>query len=263
MLFDLRGRGRRRAVQVIYLFLAILMGGGLVLFGVGGATSGGLLDAFSSSNNSPKSTTYTKDINRLQKQLRVTPKNPALWARMASLRLAEGGARGAFDGDKDGLAEFRQADAAWTRYQALNPPKTDLSVARQMINVYGQTGLNEPDKAVGVMDIIIDQTNPPEADLYKQYALLAFTAGQSRKGDLAITKAVALSPPADRKQVKDSLEALKAQVGQAQAQAASQAAGAAGADTSATPAPTTTTVAPATTTPAKTTTAPTSTTKKP
>ena len=34
MLFDLRGR-RRRAVQGTYLMLAVLMGGGLVLFGVG------------------------------------------------------------------------------------------------------------------------------------------------------------------------------------------------------------------------------------
>ena len=46
MLFDLRAGGRRRLVQVVYLFLAILLGGGLVLFGVGGATSGGLFDAF-------------------------------------------------------------------------------------------------------------------------------------------------------------------------------------------------------------------------
>ena len=45
MLFDLRGRGRRRTVQSIYLGLAILMGGGLVLFGIGGTSSGGLLDA--------------------------------------------------------------------------------------------------------------------------------------------------------------------------------------------------------------------------
>jgi hypothetical protein len=45
MLFDLRGRGRRRTVQIIYLSLALLMGGGLVLFGIGGATSGGLVDA--------------------------------------------------------------------------------------------------------------------------------------------------------------------------------------------------------------------------
>ena len=49
MLFDLRGRGRRRTVQVIYLALAILMGGGLVLFGIGGGTNGGLFDAIGGS----------------------------------------------------------------------------------------------------------------------------------------------------------------------------------------------------------------------
>ena len=58
MLFDLRSRGRRRTVQVVYLGLAVLMGGGLVLFGVGAGNGiGGLLNAFtgggSSSGRSP------------------------------------------------------------------------------------------------------------------------------------------------------------------------------------------------------------------
>ena len=52
MLFDLRGRGRRRTVQVIYLSLAILMGGGLVLFGIGGGTNGGLFDAIGGGSGS-------------------------------------------------------------------------------------------------------------------------------------------------------------------------------------------------------------------
>jgi len=47
MLFDLRGRGRRRTVQVVYLGLAVLMFVGLVLFGVGAGNGfGGLLNAF-------------------------------------------------------------------------------------------------------------------------------------------------------------------------------------------------------------------------
>ena len=47
MLFDLRSRGRRRAVRVIYVGLAVLMFGGLVLFGVGAGNGlGGLLNAF-------------------------------------------------------------------------------------------------------------------------------------------------------------------------------------------------------------------------
>ncbi len=226
MLFDLRGRGRRRAVQGIYLFLAILMGGGLVLFGVGGNTNGGLFDAFSSDNkNGSATTSYTKQIDATQKQIDLNPQNAAAWARMASLRLAEGGSNGGFDGDADGRKDFQKASAAWKRYLALKPPKVDQSVARQMINVYGATGLNQPDEAVAVMDLLIDQTEPPSADLYKQYALLAIQAGQTRKGDLAIEKAVSLSPPADRKNVRSALESLKAQAAQA---AAGDAAGAAG-----------------------------------
>ena len=59
MLFDLRGRGRRRTVQVIYLSLALLLGGGLVLFGIGGDVQGGLFDAFSS--DSGRTTTALED----------------------------------------------------------------------------------------------------------------------------------------------------------------------------------------------------------
>ena len=41
MLFDLRGRGRRRLVQVIYIGLAGLIGLGLIGFGIGGGFGGG------------------------------------------------------------------------------------------------------------------------------------------------------------------------------------------------------------------------------
>ena len=53
MLFDLRSRGRRRTVQGVYLVLAILLGGGLVLFGVGAGNGlGGLLNAFTGGGSS-------------------------------------------------------------------------------------------------------------------------------------------------------------------------------------------------------------------
>ena len=52
MLFDLRGAGRRRVVKVVYVTLAFLMGGGLVLFGIGGDVSGGLVDAITERSGS-------------------------------------------------------------------------------------------------------------------------------------------------------------------------------------------------------------------
>ncbi|MEJ7716265.1 MAG: twin-arginine translocase subunit TatC [Thermoleophilaceae bacterium] len=45
MLFDLQGK-RRRVVQGTYLMLAVLMGGGLAIFGIGSDVQGGLADAF-------------------------------------------------------------------------------------------------------------------------------------------------------------------------------------------------------------------------
>src|SRR3954454_13759323 len=87
MLFDLRGRGRRRTVQVIYLSLAILMGGGLVLFGIGGATNGGLIDAIQG-NGSPTSAsdTFQKRVDALEKRAQANPRDSRAWAELADVR---------------------------------------------------------------------------------------------------------------------------------------------------------------------------------
>ena len=78
MLFDLRGR-RRRAVQATYLTLAILMGGGLVLFGIGGDVSGGLFDAFSDrSESGGVAPIVEKRVEANEKRLAAAPENVAL-----------------------------------------------------------------------------------------------------------------------------------------------------------------------------------------
>src|SRR5258707_7628694 len=80
MLFDLQGK-RRRVVQATYLLLAILLGGGLVLFGVGsGSAGGGLFDAITgngSSNGGSVNSTVNNRIKRDEKALVVNPKNTA------------------------------------------------------------------------------------------------------------------------------------------------------------------------------------------
>src|SRR4051794_26872948 len=80
MLFDLQGK-RKRVVQVTYLGLAVLMGAGLVFFGVGsGSISGGLFDAISgkdSSSGGGISSTVKARINRDNKALQLSPKNQA------------------------------------------------------------------------------------------------------------------------------------------------------------------------------------------
>src|SRR3954463_15041160 len=98
MLFDLRARGRRRMIKVIYMFLAVLMGGGLVFFGVGGSTSGGLLDAFKNDAGTSSGTSaYVKQIKRAEKQVQVNPKNVAAWGTLAKLRFQDVTAGGGYD----------------------------------------------------------------------------------------------------------------------------------------------------------------------
>src|SRR3954447_7577339 len=86
MLFDLRGAGRRNTVRVIYLGLAVLMGGGLVLFGVGGNVGGGLLDAVKGNGGSGSGQTFEKRIQNLEKKLKVDPRDAKSWAALAKLQ---------------------------------------------------------------------------------------------------------------------------------------------------------------------------------
>src|SRR2546430_12155264 len=97
MLFDLRGRGRRRTVQTIYVTLAILMGGGLVFFGIGGNTSGGLFDAFKSGGSGGGSGVFSKQAAQAEKTLKGNSHDVAARALLARARLQQAGHGGHYD----------------------------------------------------------------------------------------------------------------------------------------------------------------------
>jgi hypothetical protein len=213
MLFDLRGRGRRRAVQAIYLSLAILMGGGLVLFGVGGATSGGLLDAFkSSSGQTSVDKVFQQRVDSAEKGVRVRPKDPKAWAELTRVRFQQAGSGDGFDQNQavftdKGKAELQGASTAWDKYLTLTE-KPDDTVAALMVQAYSSSGLNQPDQAVAAMEIILDR-RPATAPLYVQLASLAYQAGQTRKAELASKKALSMTPADSREQIKAQLDAAR------------------------------------------------------
>src|SRR3954451_17279460 len=103
MLFDLRGRGRRNTVKIIYVFLAILMGGGLVLFGIGGATSGGLVDAItgSSASGATGEKRFLKQEAAAQKQLTANPSNQAAYIALIRARVHLAGTGDRYDSNTD------------------------------------------------------------------------------------------------------------------------------------------------------------------
>lgn len=231
MLFDLRGRGRRRTVQAIYLSLAILMGGGLVLFGIGSDQSGGLFDAFSGDNAGGSATeSLDKEIEAQLTKTRANPRDPDAWAQLAVARFRRAGVEGQQqDGTYTEAAKRRLAlaAAAWERHLALDPKKPDVRAANLMAQAYSAQGLNQLDEAVRAKQIVTEAERPPSSNLYAQLAALAYQAGDNRTGDLAGTRAVDLAPAADRKQLRSTLAALKQQAatGRAQQQTATPPAG--------------------------------------
>jgi tetratricopeptide (TPR) repeat protein len=220
MLFDLRGRGRRRTVQVIYLSLAILMGGGLVLFGIGGNTSGGLFDAINGGGggggDNNVDAAVQKRVDSFERRVRTNPQDEAAFVSMAKLRFQVANTGENFNQTQQaftaqGLQELRQASSAWERYLALDPKKPDVQTANLMVQAYGQAGLKKYDKAVQALEIVIDQREP-SAGLYANLAVLASGANQTRKSDLAETKAIELAPKAQRKQLKSDIDLAKTQI---------------------------------------------------
>jgi hypothetical protein len=216
MLFDLRGRGRRRTVQVIYLSLAILMGGGLVLFGIGGSVSGGLFDAFREDSGTSSGTeALERTVTSATAATQRNPENAEAWARLVRARFQLAGADGGVDQNTGaftakGKRNLVAVERAWDRYIALEPDPPDDTAASFMVQAFSSVGLNKPEKAVRAMEMVID-VRGENANLYSQLAVLAYQAGQTRKGDLAADKAVELAPAADRKLLRENLESAKTQ----------------------------------------------------
>jgi tetratricopeptide (TPR) repeat protein len=227
MLFDLRSGARRRTVKVVYLGLALLMFVGFVGFSIGSSgLSGGIVDAITGNG-----TTGGGDdaaVDRLTTQVRnadaktkASPSDPAAWAALslARVRLAGVGdnldtATGAYTAE--GRRQLNAAGAAWEKYLALDPPKPDERLARQITQAY--ISLGNTDKAVSAQEVVT-QVDPTQ-QTFQNLAIIAYQAGQTRKGDLAASKAVDLAPADERKELKTNLDSAKSQAALQQLQQA-------------------------------------------
>src|SRR3712207_2245185 len=208
MLFDLRGRGRRRTVQVIYVTLALLLGGGLVLFGIGGDVQGGLFDAFR--ENSGDATGQIEDRrDDAREATEARPRDAGAWATLAE---AEYQLAGVSDGFQEETGTFTgesrerlvAAEQAWGRHLNLAGERPNSNTAAIMRNVFSQQALNKPEKAVRAQEIVIDGLPDPGSGDYAALAVLAYQAGQTRKGDLAAKKAEDEAPTKDEKKDRKS-----------------------------------------------------------
>ena len=215
MLFDLRGSGRRTTVKAVYVTLAILMGGGLVFFGIGGDVNGGLFDAITGTNSGASSDegTFQKRATAAERKAKANPQDPAAWAEVVRARYQLARAGDNVDPNTRqftaaGVAQLKLADAAWQKHLALKPNPPDDSAATIMVRAYTQ-GLNDPVKATAAQEIVAEER--PKSGTYADLAALAYAAGQIGKGDLATKKAIELAEPDARETLKAELKDAKQQ----------------------------------------------------
>ena len=216
MLFDLKGK-RRRVVQVVYASLAVLMGVGLIGWGIGGDVSGGLVDAFTGGGGAGGGgdSLIQRRVDAAQARLKRNPRDARALADLARAEFqlagqdADPNTSVYREGAKDNLA---RAASAWERYLRAGVARPDPSLAAVMVQVYDPAALNRPAKAAEAAEIVAEAR--PTANAYLQLARYATLAKLTRKAELAGQRAVELAPKAQRKTVEAQLAQFKAQAAQ-------------------------------------------------
>lgn len=214
MLFDLRSRGRRRTVQGVYLGLALLMGGGLVLFGVGAGNGiGGLLNAFSGNGSGSNQGQVVSQADKTAlKAVKADPTSPAAWASLVQARWTTAGQGSNYNSTSAsftaaGKEQLAGVTQAWQRYETLTK-SPDADLALLAAEAYGALGNYAGEANAWAAEAA---ASPTQAKGYECLAASAFAAKQTDKAELALAKAVSLVPKAQRALLKTQIQEAKTQ----------------------------------------------------
>jgi tetratricopeptide (TPR) repeat protein len=212
MLFDLRSRGRRRTVQAVYLGLAVLMAGGLVLFGVGtGSGIGGLLNAFTGNGSNQQSSIISQQEKDAVKQTKANPNDPNAWSNLITARYASASGSGYNSSTQTytaaGKKELQGVADAWQHYTQLtkNPSANTAVLAAR---AYAQLG--DYSQSAGAWDAAT-VADPSQVRSFECLAISAYAAKQNRLGDLASAKVASMVPKASRKTLQTQIDTAKTQ----------------------------------------------------
>jgi hypothetical protein len=240
VLFDLRSPKRQVAVKAIYGTLAVLMGGGLIFFGIGSNASGGLADLFGSGGSSDSG--FEDQIDDAEKQVEENPRNQEALLELVTLNLQAGKqqAEGLDENTgypifgSDSEDSFAQAADAWARYLRLKPKHPDDGVALQLADAYFLLAVNgstaadartDLENAAEAQQIAVDE-NPIVGNLNRLATYLYF-AGSFQRADAVAAQLLAKAPANQREALRKQLEGTEKQARAFQKQVEAEAKGAA------------------------------------
>jgi hypothetical protein len=207
MLFDLRGRGRRRTVRIVYSGLALLFLLGFVGFGVGGGfggSGGGVVEAIFGGNEGGSGPNYEAQVKSARKLTVEHPNNPASWSGLIHALLLQAGSGDNYNSTENVFTAkaqplLKEISGAWQHYLKLEPHHPNSEIAAEALRVYTSPGgLNEPTQAVKAMKVEI-ANRTPSPTLYYDLALLSYQAKDKKEGERAAKKAIALAPASEKK----------------------------------------------------------------
>jgi hypothetical protein len=217
MLFDLRGK-RKRVIQVIYAGLALLMGVGLIGFGIGSDASGGLFTC--NDRQSAASADLVKRADELQAQVQASPKDEQLWLQLVRARVQAGNAEAESDPQtgqqtftEDGIQQLEKAADAWESYLKLKPDPPSDEAAVLVAQSYFAIAQTETDlnQAVAALEGAADAEQVfadarPSQGAYAQLATYLYLSGQFKAGKKAEDQALEQADPGQRPTIKRQLE---------------------------------------------------------
>jgi hypothetical protein len=214
MLFDLRARGRRKTVQIVYLGLALLFLLGFVGFGVGvGGGGGGIFNALTE-NSGSSSANFAAKVAAAEKRTKQHPAEAAAWKTLVEAQFHQAGEAGniATVGEAEkytaqGRAVLAKLAKSWSTYLKLEPTHPDTELAARISGIFGEQGLNEPASEMQALQVAVKGN--PTVRLYSALAVSAYKAGNLKVGDAAARKTVSLAPVAERAKVKKYLAELR------------------------------------------------------
>jgi hypothetical protein len=215
MLFDLRSRGRRRTVQVLYIGLAVLIGAGLILFGVGtGSGGGGLFGAFTGSNQHAggNSSAVTSQVKKALAQTKQSPSSAAAWQNLVNARFSAANSVG-YDSTsatytKAGKQQLQLLTQAYNRYASLSktPNATTATIAAK---AYTQLG-NWKTASAAYQTVLAGESGSNRLHALECVTLTSYAAKNDRVAQLAEARVLALLPTkAVRKETKSELDQAK------------------------------------------------------
>lgn len=211
MLFDLQGP-RKTFVKAIYLGLAILMAGGLILFGIGSEVNGGLADVFGGDGTGD----LRSAVEKGEKKVQQDPKNKTALEDLIADRYSLAGSEKNFNPEtgefsEEGKQQLEAASKDWKAYLKLTKNEPDVTTASYAVSAF--LGLQDAKGATQAQEFITQQE--PNAANYLALMLYALYAGDQVVASGAEVKARELAEDkAELKEINSQIKQAKDEIGQ-------------------------------------------------